>query len=390
MDIYEDSLEKLLLFCERENWSGYDPYDGLNSRIFQILPIKNKFTRLAFIQFLKRVSFNLRKPFLIEKGLNPKGLGLFAGGYLKLYECFGLKEYRSKAIHFLDLLEQLSLKGYSGYCWGYNFDWQSRAFFVSQGISNLVCTTFIANAFLDAYKLLKNEKYLRVAQSSCQFIINDLNITRENEAICFSYTPLDKTQIHNANFLAAALLARVYSPTREKNLLKFATDAVKFSLRYQNKDGSWYYGNLIWQKWIDNFHTGFNLVALKEYIDFSGSRDFYNALEKGFKYYKENFFLEDGIPKYYHDKIYPIDIHSVAQSIVTFVKLKDLSEGNIRQALKIAQWGIENMQDEKGFFYFQKYRCFTNKIPYIRWAQAWMTYALSTLIQALKNEKRKE
>lgn len=149
-------------------------------------------------------------------------------------------------------------------------------------------------------------------------------------------------------------------------------------------------GNLVSQRWIDNFHTGFNLVALKEYIDFSESRYFCNTLEKGFGYYKENFFLKDGTPKYYHDNIYPIDIHSVTQSIVTFVKLKDLSRGNINQALKIAQWGIENMQDKRGFFYFQKHKYFTNKIPYIRWSEAWMAYALSILIQALKNERRKE
>ena len=125
-------------------------------------------------------------------------------------------------------------------------------------------------------------------------------------------------------------------------------------------------------------------------LDFSESGYFCNALEKGFKYYKENFFLKDGTPKYYHNKIYPIDIHSVAQSIVTFVKLRDLSGDNINQALKIAQWGIKNMQDKKGFFYFQKHKYFTNKIPYIRWSQAWMAYALSTLIQVLKNERKKE
>jgi len=388
--IYRDSLKRLLFFCRRENWRGYDPYDGLNSKVFQVLPAKNKFSRLAFIQLLKRLPFNLRKILLIEKGLNPKGLGLFAAGYLKLYKCYGLEEYRVGAIGFLDLLEQLSLKGYRGYCWGYNFNWQSRVFFIPQGIPNLVCTSFIINAFLDAYELLKNKRYLQVARNSCEFVLNDLNITKENETICFSYTPLDKIQIHNANLLGAALLARVYSLTREENLLDFATKAVEFSVKYQNKDGSWHYGNAPNQRWIDNFHTGFNLVALKEYIDFSESKYFCNALEKGFKYYKKNFFLKDGIPKYYHNRIYPIDIHSIAQSIATFVKLKDLNEGNINQALKIAQWGIDNMQDKRGFFYYQKYKYFTNKIPYIRWSQAWMAYALSTLIQALKNEKRKK
>jgi len=42
MDIYEDSLKKLLLFCQRENWRGFDPYNGLNSKVFQVLPAKIK------------------------------------------------------------------------------------------------------------------------------------------------------------------------------------------------------------------------------------------------------------------------------------------------------------------------------------------------------------
>lgn len=382
MDIYEESIKKLLLFCEREEWRGYDPYDGLNSKVFQVVPAKKRFTRLGFIQVLKRFPFNLRRLFLVEKQLNPKGLGLFAAGYLKLYQRTGLEQYKSRAIHFVDLLEQLSSRKYRGYCWGYNFDWQSLAFFIPRGTPNLVCTSFIVSAFLDAYELLKNKRYLQIARSSCEFVLNGLNITRENEGICFSYTPLDKSQIHNTNLLAAALLARVYSLTGEKSLLKFATQAVKFSVRYQNKDGSWYYGNLLSQRWIDNSHTGFNLVALKEYIDFSESRYFYEALEKGFRYYKKNFFLKDGAPKYYHNKIYPIDTHSIAQSIVTFVKLKDLSRGTIKEALKIAHWGIENMQDERGFFYYQKHKCFTNKIPYIRWSQAWMFYALALLLSS--------
>ncbi len=381
-DIYEGSLKKLLLFCEREEWRGYDPYDGLNSKIFQALPVKDKYSRLACIQLLKRSPLNLRKLFLIGKGLNPKGLGLFASGYSKLYERSGVEQYRSRVVFLLDLLEKLSLKKYRGYCWGYDFDWQSAVFFIPQGTPNLVCTSFIVNAFLDGYEALKNKRYIQIARSSCDFILRDLNVTRRNEAICFSYSPLDNAEIHNANLLAAALLARVYSLTGEQKLLEFATNAVRFSVKYQNEDGSWYYGNLLSQRWIDNFHTGFNLVALKDYIDFSESRHFRSALEKGFRYYKENFFLKDGRPKYYHDQIYPIDIHSVAQSIVTLAKLEDSREDDISEASRTAQWGIENMQDERGFFYYQKHKCFTNKIPYIRWSQAWMFYALALLLSS--------
>lgn len=374
------SLKELENFVLKKQFKGCDPYDALDSKFVKVLTLGDKHLRIGAIQTFKKSPFNLRYLFNIRSGYNPKGMGLFLSAYLEKYNFTKDKQDLEKARFFGDWLTKNYSEGYSGYCWGYNFDWQNRTFFLPKNTPTIVNTAFIANAFLDIYRILHQEKYLDIARSSCDFILNNLNITRENEAICFSYTPLDKTQVHNANLLAAALLARIYSFTREENLLKFGTKAVKFSVKYQNKDGSWYYGNLVSQRWIDNFHTGFNLVALKEYIDFSESRYFCNALEEGFRYYKENFFLKDGTPKYYHDKIYPIDIHSVAQSIVTFVKLKDLSGGNINQALKIAQWGIENMQDERGFFYFQKHKYFTNRIPYMRWAEAWMFYALTLLL----------
>jgi hypothetical protein len=41
------------------------------------------------------------------------------------------------------------------------------------------------------------------------------------------------------------------------------------------------------------------------------------------------------------------------------------------------RWTIENLQDRTGFFYFQRHRLYTIKIPYMRWAHQWMLCALS-------------
>ena len=43
-------------------------------------------------------------------------------------------------------------------------------------------------------------------------------------------------------------------------------------------------------------------------------------------------------------------------------------------------WTLRKMQSRKGFFYYQKNRFLTNRISYMRWAQAWMFYALSEYI----------
>jgi hypothetical protein len=128
------------------------------------------------------------------------------------------------------------------------------------------------------------------------------------------------------------------------------------------------------QSWIDSFHTGFNLVAVRHFLKAGEAEEFKNDYDSGVRYYAANFFLADGTPKYYHNRTYPIDIHAPAEAVVFFS-----GEGERYRILtdRILQWMISNMQDAKGYFYFRKGPKFTNKIPYMRWSQAWAFHALT-------------
>ncbi|UCG93705.1 MAG: delta-aminolevulinic acid dehydratase, partial [Candidatus Aerophobus sp.] len=212
---------------EAEQFKGYDPYDALNSKILRVLSFSNRWLRIAFTQGLKKFPLNLRPLLLIEKGYNPKGLGLFLTGYLKLYSLYRTKEYLQKINYIISLLEEFKCNGYSGHCWGYNFDWQSEIRLTPKGTPTIVNTSFIAHAFLDAYELFSEERFLGIARSACEFILHDLHITRSGDSVCFSYSPIGRSRIHNANILGAGLLARVYSITREEKLLEYAQKAVK-------------------------------------------------------------------------------------------------------------------------------------------------------------------
>ncbi len=56
---------KLLAYCRANDWAGYDPYDALNSRLYQSLPILHfRLARLVLTQGLKRCPLNLR-PLLV-------------------------------------------------------------------------------------------------------------------------------------------------------------------------------------------------------------------------------------------------------------------------------------------------------------------------------------
>lgn len=371
------SFNDLKIFCEAENFKGWDPFDGLNSKLFQSLRLnKVKLFRLAWIQLFKHNPINFRSPMLVKKGYNPKGLSLFLTGYCNLYKANPNKEYFNKIVFIADRLVELKTPGFSGACWGYNFDWQSRAFFLPKGTPTVVVTSFVSNALIDAYEAIKSSKYLDIAISSTGFILNDLNRSKTKDGFIFSYSPFDQTQVYNASLLGSKLLARIYHYTKDQKLFEAAKKSVTACVNAQGEDGSWIYGDLEIQNWIDSFHTGYNLECISEYQKYSKDYSFQENINTGLDFYINKLFLKDGTPKYYHDKVYPIDIHCPAQLIVTLYHLNKLEKYNqlIEQVLK---WTIFNMQNKKGYFYYQKRKYWSIKIPYMRWSQAFMFYALS-------------
>ncbi|NLV20343.1 MAG: delta-aminolevulinic acid dehydratase [Bacteroidetes bacterium] len=383
----KESLQSLKTYCESENFIGWDPYDGLNSKVFQATPLKiSRLARLIWIQAFKKSPVNFRSLMLVPKELNPKAAGLFLNGYCNIYryqqvagsEEIGIQKEILDRIHYLvNMLRSSKTAGFNGYCWGYNFDWQARAFFMPKNTPTIVATAFISSALLDAYEITGEKDLLEIVNSSCEFIIRDLNRTYDdNGNFAFSYSPIDASVVYNASFLGSRLLARVYSITRNNELLDAAERSVIFCCDHQNSDGSWSYGSNGFHSWIDNFHTGYNLESLSDYMKYSGDYRFNENLRKGFDYYITTFFTESGVSKYFNNSLYPVDIHNPAQLIITLSRL-DRFEEYKDLADKVLKWTIENMQSEIGYFYFQKGKFFTLRTPYIRWAQAWMFYALS-------------
>jgi uncharacterized protein YyaL (SSP411 family) len=382
-EIVRSSLAALEQFCEAEEYKGWDPYDGLNSYLFKSLPFisKNRLIRLGWIQFFKRSPINFRKIAFVKKEFNSKGLGLFLTGYCNLYSVEQKPQYLEKIDYFSKKLLQLQSVNYNGSCWGYNFDWQARAFFQPKNTPTVVASAFVANALLNAFEITKIPQLLNTASSTCNFILKDLNRTYSKQGnFCFSYSPLDKTAVFNASLLASQLLARVYSFTGEKKLIDEAKKSVQFCCDHQQENGAWAYGTLPFHQWIDNFHTGYNIESIADYMKYAEDNAYCKNVKKGFDYYIHTFFTKEGIPKYYNNSTYPIDIHASAELIITLVKLNQF-DVHKKTADAVLRWTINNMQSPEGYFYYQKNRFFSSKIPYMRWAQAWMFYALSTYLK---------
>ena len=388
----EESFERLKRYCEKQEFKGWDPYDGLTSKIFRAVPFlsDNRFSRLAWIQFFKKSPFNLRNVAIIPKEYNSKGLSLFLTGYCNLYRLEPDQEKFALINTLAKKIIHLQSKGYSGSCWGYYFDWQARAFFQPANTPTVVATSFAVDALLNAYEITGEQSFLNTALSSADFVLKDLNRTYDEEGnFSFSYSPIDQTQVFNASLLGARLLSRIYSYTKNDQLKSEASKAVQFACRHQQLNGAWSYGTLPFHNWVDNFHTGFNLECIYEYEKYTDDDSFQTNVERGFTYYINTFFCEDGSSKYYNNQLYPIDIHSPAQLIATLAKMNRLSDYR-PIAEKVLKWTIEHMQDQEGYFYYQKKKWLSSKIPYMRWAQAWMFYSMSFYLFLTKYSQSNE
>jgi len=383
----ERSARILFDYCKKNDWAGFDPYDALNSRLFAITPFsRSKICRILFTQIMKRLPVNIRPLLSVPKGQNPKAIALFLAGGIKLSRLGLLDQVENHIGVMTERLVSLRSEKTPYWSWGYNFPWQTRTILVPRGTPNLVCTTFAANALLDAYEASRESRYLIMAASAAEYILNELYWTDGGSVSCFAYPlPSSRTKVHNANFLGSALLCRVYRLCGDEKFIEPALKVARYSASMQQDDGSWYYGELPTQRWIDNFHTGYNLCALKSLSQSSGTSEFAPNINSGFNFYKEHFFTEDGAPKYFHDRIYPIDIHSVAQSIITPLTLNDRDMDNIELAYSVFRWALQNMWDESGYFHYQIHRYFKIKISYLRWSQSWMLLALSTLLEHCDN-----
>jgi hypothetical protein len=371
---------KLFDYCRESDWAGFDPYDALNSELFKRLPFLDFWLpRLAMTQILKRSPINFRPLLMIPKTQNPKALALFLMAFLKLSQNEQFDQENNLTM-IVERIKTLRSPDTAYWCWGYSFPWQGRSVLAPRGEPNLVCTVFVANALTDIYEKNQATDCLTMATSAADYLLNELYWS-EGDNAGFSYPlPSFQTRVHNANFLGAALLCRIYKHTGEKKYLEPALKAARYSASMQHPDGSWNYGEHETQQWVDNFHTGYNLCALRNISRYMKINEFEPHIRRGFKFYRNHFFREDGAPKYFHNKVYPIDVHSVAQSIITLLEFSDLDQGSVSLAHRVFEWAVNNMWNNQGYFYYQVTPYYKNKISYMRWSQAWMLLALATLL----------
>lgn len=382
------SLEPLKNYVRERNYEGVDLFDGLNSMLFRSTPLYgSKLLRLVVIQFCKNSAINLRPLLMVPSGFNPKGGALFLMGNLNLLRHTKEELYANESYILFQRLKHAAIPRKTGIGWGYNFDWQARAFFVPQGTPNMVTSVYVGRALLAYYRQFNDAEALELALQVVDFILDEMIHFEDAEKLCFNYIPGKDAEVHNANLLAAAYLALTlphFPEARQEVIRQKILKSTRFSVADIRPDGAWPYGTKPFHRWVDNFHTAFNLECLLTISSMLDTEEFMGHFKMVLEYYVHNLFNEEGLPKYYNNKLFPIDVHVLAEVIVLFQVLRKanmaLLPDEMKRIERVMSDLVERFQDPKGYFYYQRTARGWNRIPYIRWGQAWMFYALSSCL----------
>lgn len=385
----ESIADCLYLQAEHGDFAGYDPFDGLNSKLFDWFPkLKRGIFGLAWTQFHKRSLINFRPLCGVPARRNPKGVALFISGMLLQYEASGDRALLLKAQELGDWLldQQCDRAIWQHSCWGYHFDWNARAFFVPKGKPNVITTIYVARALRSLSLATQDPRYVAAADDAAFFIVNHL-YTESDGRQFFAYIPGETAFVHNASLWAAAWVAEAYSRSRYEPFKELALRVARQSVAEQGSDGRWVYGSRHHHQFIDSFHTGYNLEALACINSSLATDEFSEVIERGLQFYREHFFGSNGEAYYYHNNAYPYDMHNVAQAVITLLRVGNTDADRVL-AKKVIDWSIRTMfLADKGRFCYQKTKYFNNTINYMRWTQAWVYYAFTVYVTELAEKK---
>jgi len=302
--------------------------------------------------------------------------------------------WMTKATSLADELLAQSVPGYSGFCWGYPFDWQNVNGLMPSGTPHIAATPYCYEAFARLFDLTGEARYLEVARSIVDFVYRDLHDTPTgNDSAAGSYTPHDRGKVVNASAYRAFVLFDAARRFHNDTVRTKALNNLRFILQSQQPDGSWLYAiDNPPEAFIDHFHTCFvlkNLCKLQRHLQ---SAEVQRALHRGYEWYRKALFDAFDNPKSFaiapRLQIVRLEMYNFAEAITLGTLLRKEIPEAFTLAKRLATRLTKDHQLPSGYWvtrvYFGGLR---HTVPFLRWPQSQLFLALTNLLLAMETEE---
>jgi hypothetical protein len=306
----------------------------------------------------------------------------YAMGFAFLYLATGDSSQLENAVHFLTELERSRCGQFKEYCWGYPFDWVWLRGTIKRQTPLITTTPYVYEAFLQVYQVHPRDEWKLILESIARHAAIDIKDVRTSEkASSCSYTPFDEGSVINAAAYRAFLLTSASQVLSKGDYWRIAERNLNFVLENQNPDGSWPYAVDGVRDFVDHFHTCFVMKALAKIHALTGHPACLEALSKGAKYYLENLFSEDGLPKPFSKAprltVYKRELYDCAECINLCLLLRDRFS-QLETTLETVVKGIlKDWIKPDGSFRSRRLHFGWDNVPMHRWGQSQMFRSLA-------------
>lgn len=398
-------IDGLVAWLQRNGWAGWDPYDvwdhplGLWAAAHGSLPQRLAGGMLARVEEIFPLA--LRRVVGAEPRVNAKAMGLFAAAFLDLERVEGAPRRfgeRPAADECFDWLDANRVPCGGGAGWGYPFDWRSRVL-IPRNTPTAVTSAFVGHAYWLRHTRQGHPEALARCEEICRFLLGGLHRSPPGPdgSFCFSYTPVDRFEVHNANLLAAEFLVRIGRESGREDWVRTGVDAGRFALREIRPDGTLPYWSVAQSRGVqqDLYHSGFEIRMLDGIARATGREDFRAAADRYFETWLRMFFAADGTPTFLAGRPDVVEVHSCAEALLCAAALAgrpglpaDALPGHLGRSLEAAVRHLWVPSGAGGYFaWINRPRYGTRlrtRIPLIRWGQAWMLRAMAAAALALR------
>ena len=379
-----EQSQRTRTFMRSRDLRGWDPYDALLSPLFGLPVLRSrKLPRFAAQQLVLRCPVNLRPLLRVPEHRNPVTVGLYIQGIADLASIGNLdhEEAATEVAHWINELGAMVTPGHRGACWGYPFPWEGRRHRMPAGLPTVVATGMVVNGLHRAWKALGDDQARQLVVDSASFVLDELpRAAGDDRTWCWAYSTLDRQAVLNATMKGTRLLAQaIDAGLEDSRAAPAAAASARFVAEHQQNDGGWPYAVDDPRDWRDHHHTGYVLECFDTYRRLCTDPSFNDVIERGWRHYRQAFFDENALPRYYDDRDGPIDATAAGQALITLANFGDTAFG-----LEVAEATMATLGRPDGSFVYQQRRRRLTRTHFMRWSTAWMFAGMTRLLAALR------
>ncbi len=372
-------------FMRAHDLRGWDPYDALLSPLFQLPLLRSwRLPRFAAQQIVLRCPINLRPLLRVPEQRNPVTIGLYVQGIADLVSAGTLDREAAagEAFGWVEALAEMSTPGHRGACWGYPFPWEGRRHRMPTGLPTVVVTGIVVNGLHRAWKLFGDERARQLVVNSAGFVLDELpRAAGDDRAWCWAYSIVDRQAVLNATMKGTRLLAQaIDAGLEDPRAAPAAAASARYVAEHQQADGGWPYAIDDPRDWRDHHHTGYVLECFDTYRRLSGDRNFDEAIERGWRHYRQALFDEHALPRYYDDRDGPLDATVAGQALITLSAFDNTAFG-----LEVAEATTAALGRPDGSFAYRRRRGRLTRTHFMRWSTAWMFAGMARLLAVVES-----